>query len=272
MTFKQSTKSKKIQSASDSLAGGTPAIRLFALLEVIAQKDEYFSLQSLVEELGLPKPTVHRMLQQLDQARMIQRDGDGRHYSTGIRLQRFAEQVLINNTVHGARHAVLRNLVSEVGESGNITCCSGDEVLYLDRVETTEPLRFYLRPGSRVPLHCSASGKLFLAQMSKSQRKRLLSKQHLEKYTDRTLVDIEEIEEELEKVAKQGYATDIEEFLPGLTCIAMLIPRAGHLSNIGVAVQAPSLRFKGQRMLDSLPALERAINSLAEIEASNYPK
>src|SRR3546814_8168764 len=61
--------------------GDTPAMRLFALLEVIARKDQFFSLQGLVEELGLPKPTLHRMLQQLEAAGIIQRDGDGRQYS-----------------------------------------------------------------------------------------------------------------------------------------------------------------------------------------------
>src|SRR3546814_4541361 len=99
--------------------GDTPAMRLFALLEVIARKDQFFSLQGLVEELGLPKPTLHRMLQQLEAAGIIQRDGDGRQYSTGLRLRRMAENLLLNNTVHGARHSVLRQLVEEVGESCN---------------------------------------------------------------------------------------------------------------------------------------------------------
>ena len=70
--------------------GDTPAMRLFALLEVIAGKDQFFSLQSMVEETGLPKPTLHRMLQQLESAGMIQREGDGRHYSMGLRLRRLA--------------------------------------------------------------------------------------------------------------------------------------------------------------------------------------
>src|SRR3546814_2763662 len=106
------------------------------------------------------------MLQQLEAAGIIQRDGDGRQYSTGLRLRRMAENLLLNNTVHGARHSVLRQLVEEVGESCNITTCAGDDVLSLDRVETMAPLRFYLHPGSRVPLHCSASGQLFLAQLT----------------------------------------------------------------------------------------------------------
>lgn len=254
------------------LDGDTPAIRLFSLLEVIAEKDQYFSLQSLVEELGLPKPTLHRMLQQLHNAGMIQRDGDSRHYSTGVRLRRIAENLLLNNTVHGARRNILRALVSEVGESGNITSCSGNEVLYLDRVETPAPLRFYLHPGSRVPLHCSASGKLFLTQMSASQRKRLLVPSTLEKYTEKTLVTRTAIEAELQRVVADGYAIDNEEFLPGLTCIALLVPVANRKSNLAVAIQAPSIRFHGKRILSCLPALTRAAQALSAIETNNYPE
>ncbi|WP_233170613.1 helix-turn-helix domain-containing protein, partial [Aquitalea sp. ASV15] len=103
-----------LQAEPARLDGDTPTLRLFALLEAIAQKDQFFTLQSLVDEIGLPKPTLHRMLQQLEGAGMLQRDGDGRHYSTGLRLRRLAENLLLNNTVHGARHAVLRQLVDEV--------------------------------------------------------------------------------------------------------------------------------------------------------------
>ncbi|MFC4298525.1 MAG: IclR family transcriptional regulator [Castellaniella sp.] len=254
------------------LDGDTPAIRLFALLEVIAEKDQYFSLQSLVEELGLPKPTLHRMLQQLDSAGMIQRDGDGRHYSTGVRLRRIAENLLLNNTVHGARRNVLRTLVSEVGESCNITSCASSEVLYLDRVETPAPLRFYLHPGSRVPLHCSASGKLFLTQMSASQRKRLLVPGTLEKYTEKTITDPQALEAELRRASEAGYAMDDEEFLPGLTCIAMLVPMPSGKSNLGIAIQAPTIRLQAHRIESCLPALRRAAQALADIEAGSYPE
>ncbi|MYN13793.1 helix-turn-helix domain-containing protein [Pusillimonas sp. TS35] len=251
--------------------GNTPTMRLFALLEVIAQKDQYFSLQGLVEELGLPKPTLHRMLQQLEGAGMIQRDGDGRQYSSGLRLRRMAENLLLNNTVHGARHSVLRQLVEEVGESCNITTCSGDEVLYLDRVETLAPLRFYLHPGSRVPLHCSASGKLFMAQMTPSQRRRLLTATTLSGYTDKTLTSAEAVEAEIEAVRRNGYGMDNEEFLPGLLCIAVAVPSTQGKSNMAVAIQAPIMRMPAEKARQHLPALRRAAQALARIEAGNYP-
>jgi len=248
------------------LDGDTPTLRLFALLEAIAQKDQFFTLQSLVDEIGLPKPTLHRMLQQLEGAGMLQRDGDGRHYSTGLRLRRLAENLLLNNTVHGARHGVLRQLVDEVGESCNITALSGSEVLYLDRVETPAPLRFYLHPGSRVPAHCSASGKLFLAQMSPSQRRRLLEHVQLTRYTEHTLTDLAALEGELERVKRDGYACDDEEFLPGLFCLAVLVPVAGGKSNTGIAIQAPVMRLTAEKALSLLPALQRAAAALARIE------
>ena len=168
---------------SAEASADTPVLRLFALLETIAAKDQQRTLQGLVEETGLPKPTLHRMLQQLESAGLLRRERDGRHYGTGTRLRRLAEQVLLNDTQHGARHAVLRRLVEQIGESCNITALSGSEVIYLDRVETAAPLRFYLHPGSRVPAHCSASGKVFLAQMTPAQRQRLLAHAPLERYT-----------------------------------------------------------------------------------------
>lgn len=250
---------------SPRLDGDTPNLRLFALLEAIAQKDAPFTLQAMVEETGLPKPTMHRMLQQLEGAGILQREGNGRHYGTGQRLMRLAENTLLNSTTHGARHAVLRQLVDEVGESCNITAFSGSEVLYLDRVETAAPLRFYLHPGSRVPAHCSATGKLFLSQMTPSQRRRLLAAVPLEKFTGNTHASYEALEQEIEQVRSQGYAFDNEEFLPGLLCLGVLVPSPQGHSNMGLALQAPVMRFSRERALSFLPTLRRAAEAIARI-------
>jgi DNA-binding IclR family transcriptional regulator len=250
------------------LAGDTPTMRLFALLEVIAAKPERYSLQRLVEETGLPKPTLHRMLQQLEGAGLLQREGDGRHYGIGTRLRRLSENLLFNDSLHGARHTVLRQLVEEIGESCNLTSLSGSEVVYLDRVETAAPLRFYLHPGSRVPVHCSASGKIFLSQMSAAQRRRLLSNAPLETYTAKTLIDPEALEKEVQRVRKDGFAIDNEEFLPGLLCIAALVPSGDEApSNLCIAVQAPIMRLDAAKAKTLLPALQRAALALSRIDA-----
>lgn len=251
------------------IVDSTPSMRLISLIEVIAEKSDFFSLQELTEELNLPKPTLYRMLQQLDEAGIIQRDGDHRHYSSAQRFRNIAENVLINSTIHGSRRSILNALVDEVNESCNITCCAGSDVLYLERVETPEPLRFYLHSGSHVPLHCSASGKLFLSQMSKSQRQKLLAGRVLKKFTDNTIDTFEAFEREIGVVKKNGYAVDDEEYLPGLTCLAVLVNTGKKASNIAVAIQAPTQRFHGKLLLEKLPALKKAATALAHIESSN---
>ena len=244
-----------------------PTLRQFALLEALAGMDRFAGLQTLVEETGLPKPTVHRMLQQLESAGMVQRDGDGRQYTTGPRLRRLAESVLLNSTVHGARHLVLRRLVDEVEETCNLTAFNGSEVVYLDRVETPEPLRFYLQAGSMVPAHCSATGKLFLAQMTPSQRQRLLSKVPLQALTTNTLTDPEALEAEILEAKRTGVGYDREEYLSGLVCVAVLVPQGDRASNLGLAIQGPALRLTPERIAAAIPALRRAAAALQDIEA-----
>lgn len=247
----------------------TPTLRLFALLELIAAKDQRLSLRDLVDATGWPKPTLHRMLHQLEMAGLLQREDGGRQYGTGTRLRRLAENLLLNDSLHGARHAVLRHLVEEIGESCNLTALSGDEVVYLDRVETAAPLRFYLHPGSRVPVHCSASGKVFLAQMSPAQRRRLLNAAPLARYTPKTLTDFDALEAEIRQVAEAGYALDDEEFLPGLLCIAVRVQSgSGAPSNLCVAVQAPVMRMDADKARLWLPALQRAATALSGLDVA----
>lgn len=197
---------------------------------------------------------------------MLERGADSRQYGTGVRLRKLAENLLLNDTFHGARHGVLRALVNEVGESCNLTALSGSEVIYLDRVETPAPLRFYLHSGSRVPVHCSASGKIFLAGMTPAQRQRLLAHSPLEAFTPKTLTDKDALEEEIKQVKRQGFAFDNEEFLPGLLCVAVLVPSDSGRSNLCVAVQAPIMRLGPDKALKLLPALQRAAQVISRIE------
>lgn len=254
----------------------TPTARAFAVLEALAGRDQAFTLQALIEQTGIPKPTLRRMLQQLEASGMVRRSGDGRSYEAGTRLRTLARHLMLNDTLHGARHLVLQRLVDEVGETCNITALMGAQVVYLDRVETVEPLRISLHPGSQVPLHCSASGKLFLAQMPDTQRRRILDAGALQRFTARTLVSAPALEAELSRVRRDGFAIDDEELLDGLVCVAVLVPRldprtgqadpALHRSPMGVAVQAPVIRLTHDKALPLLPALQRAALALARIE------
>ncbi|WP_166823883.1 IclR family transcriptional regulator [Brevibacterium limosum] len=251
---------------SVSLDGETPALRLVSLLEFISTRDQIFTLQSLVVQTGLPKPTLHRMLQQLEGAGLLTRHSDGRHYGTGARLRRMAEDVLLNDSRQGARRMILSQLSEEVGESCNLTAVSGDEVIYLDRVETSHPLRVHLEAGSRVPIHASASGKMIASQYGETPRRRLLTSSLLREFTPHTLTDPAELESELDAARRSGYALDRQEYLEGLVCLAVLIPTDIGRSNQALAVQAPVIRKSIDDLVELLPVVREAAQRMAVLD------
>ena len=242
----------------------TPGLRLLQMLELLASTGEPQSLADMVRLTGQPKPSVHRMLQQLEAGGLLARGADARRYAITPRLIRFGETVLRASSTTGLRHARLRQLVAEVGETCNLTALSGSEVFYIDRVETNFPLRMDLRPGSRVPLHCSASGKLFLAHLPRSQRERLLDGLQLERYTPHTLDTRERLEAELEQIRNEGHSVDAEEFIDGMVCVAVPVrdDPEGPV-RCAVALQAPAMRMSLSAALLQLDKLRRAADDIA---------
>ena len=166
-----------------------PLLRAFALLEHVVRARGAVSLQEVTEAARLPKPTVYRMLGVLEDAGLIAREPEGRRVVAGPRLARFAHDVMLNEAVRAPRHAILKRLAEDVGETVNLTMLDRGEVVYLDRVETAWPLRMTLQPGSRVPLHCTASGKLLLALLPTARRKRIVDELALTPFTEHTIVD-----------------------------------------------------------------------------------
>src|SRR5689334_14306062 len=112
-----------------------------------------------------------------------------------------------------------------------------------------------LEPGSRVPIHCTASGKLFLATMDAARRRRILDSITLATLTPRTITGRKALESELARIAKRGYSTDDEEFIIGL--IAVAVPVIGPSRRVvgAVACHAPEARLSLARAIDHLPRL-----------------
>lgn len=103
---------------------------MFDLIDVLLREGRPLSLAEAVTASGWPKPTVHRLLSQLEAGGLLMREPDGRRYTLAPRLLRMSEEALASSSQHGVRHAVLRQLVADVGESCNYTMLSGGQVLY----------------------------------------------------------------------------------------------------------------------------------------------
>lgn len=241
----------------------SPGLRLFDLLEILVQQARPVTLAQAVIASGWPKPTVHRHLAQLESAGLLAREPDGRRYAIAPRLLHLAEAALAGSAQQSVRHAVLRQLVSDIGESCNFTALSGIDVVYLDRIESAFPLQMHLRPGTHVPVHCSASGKLLLAHMAAAQRHSLLQSLPLTRYTATTLTSHAALEAEFRRIRNAGYAVDAEEFVEGLVCVAVpIFDSAQRHARCAVAVQAPVARINLTQLLERLPRLQQAAQAL----------
>lgn len=237
-------------------------LRSFAVLEALVAAERPTSLTDIVKTCSLPKPTVYRMLAMLEAAGLAVRDPGAARYSPGPRLAALGLGIMQNASLSSARHAILARLVEQIGETCNFTMLQGGEVMYLDRVEAAWPLRMNLTSGSRVPLHCTASGKLLLAFMSKASRDRLLDNISYTKYTPSTIPDREALESELTRIRKTKHATDNEEFHAGLVCVAVPTRSPGGRPCAAVAVHAPVSRMALERALEYLPLLQKAAQAM----------
>lgn len=241
----------------------SPTMRAFSVLDALVSNDMPGSLADIASRVRLPKASVHRLLTQLESAQVVLREPEGRRFAAGERLLRLARHALINSTTRGVRHAILERLVEVVGETCNLTMLDGAEVVYLDRVESAWPLRVSLQAGSKVPLHCTASGKLLLALLPTARRMRLLSQLALTRHTANTLTKRAALDEELKRIRRQRLSTDNEEYLAGLICVAVPISTPGGQTLATVAVQAPVARMPLERALGYVPQLRAAAEALS---------
>lgn len=243
-------------------------LKAFGLLELVARAEGPLSLDELTQQCSLPKPTVYRILGMLQRGGMLQREPDTKRYWIGARLSQLALEVMLRSPQRARRHAILQQLVEEVGETCNFTMQDGNEVVYLDRVETSSPVRLLMEAGSRVPLHCTASGKLFLSQLPEHKIASLLGPGPYQRHTARTITELGALQKELRRVRADGVGTDVGEYLEGSVCLAVPVTDNRGRVCATVAVHGPAPRLTLKKAMDFLPALRRAATSMGATMAA----
>jgi len=234
------------------------AVRAFRVLETLAEAGRPLTMTDLVNALGLPKQTVHRILVQLIDAWLVTRNAASKRYECSPRVRMLALNVLMHAGPAAARHVLLEQLVGRIGETCNLTMLSGNDVIYVDRVETEWPLRVHLQPGSHVPLHCSASGKLLLSFLPKERRDRVIDTLPLRAYSERTITDRDALRRELATTRRRQLAINNEEHLRGLIAIAVPVMLDRNRACAAIAVQAPVGRVALDDLLAFVPHLRQA--------------
>jgi DNA-binding IclR family transcriptional regulator len=257
--------SKTALGKADAAGLDARALRPLLVLEALSQQHSGISLSALAERLGLPKASVMRLLHALESQAYVMRDPGTSVFTLGPRAAALGLRTLQAASVAHRYRPLLSALVQRLGETCNLTTREGEQVLYVDRVETTEPLRMTLPPGSRVPLHCTASGKLFLSQMPPRDCQALVERLVLERKTAHTLASTATLLAEIERTRKRGIGVDNEEFINGMVAIAIPVRDAQGQCVAAVACHTPTARLSLPELLAHAPALERTAQQIAAL-------
>ena len=217
--------------------------RMMRLLEVLAQHPEPLGLKQIAQYTKLHPSTAHRILAAMGADRIVDRVEPG-SYRLGMRLLELGNLVKSRISVRELALPVMRELHSQTGETVNLSVRHDDEIVYVERTSSgRSAMRVVHVVGTRAPLHVTAAGKLFLLEEGFARLRDYAKRTGLAPHTPNTLSNAAALERELERIQRQGWATDNEEAELGVRCVA-----AGIRDDDGNLVAALSLSTPADRM------------------------
>lgn len=217
--------------------------RMFALIDVLASKEEAISLKEISEKTGLHPSTTHRILNDLAVGRFVDRPEVG-SYRLGMRLLELGNLVKGRLNVRDVALLPMRELHKLTQQPVNLSMRQGDEIVYVERAFSERSGMQVVRAiGGRAPLHLTSVGKLFLALDDPSRIRAYATRTGLSGQTRNSITQLPVLERELTKARQNGVARDNEELELGVRCMASgIYDDQGHLV-AGLSISAPADRL-----------------------------
>lgn len=241
--------------------------RLIDVIERIGEAGSPIAASDIIFESGIPKPTCHRLLQQLEEANYVQSDERG-HFYPGSQLLSIALDVRWTNQHKLQRQAILQGLSNKLEETCGLALVNEDpspHMVYYDRIQTNWPLQIVIPVGFPTPLWASASGKLYLSTLSATQLRRVFNKIELTQYAKNTITDIQSLKKELSLIQKRGFSVDDEEFIDGMVAIALPLYDQDNNFMAALFCHCPKSRKDVTELENYLPILRAAQQNLEKV-------
>jgi DNA-binding IclR family transcriptional regulator len=217
--------------------------RMFALIDVLASREEAMSLKEISEKTGLHPSTTHRILNDLATGRFVDRPEPGT-YRLGMRLLELGNLVKGRLSVRDAALAPMRELHRLIQQPVNLSLRQGDEIVYIERAFSERSGMQVVRAiGGRAPLHLTSVGKLFLAADDPQRVRAYAARTGLSGHTRNSLTQLPLLERELAKARQSGVARDNEELELGVRCMAAGIYDDQSRLVAGLSISSPADRL-----------------------------
>lgn len=227
---------------SNGRAGIQSVDRALQVLEVLARTGRA-GVGEVAAELGVHKSTASRLLAALELRGMVEQSGARGGFQIGVTVLHLASSVSARLSLVQQARSTLERLADDLGETVNLAVCRSGYAVNVDQAMGPSPLATHDWIGNLTPLHATASGKVFLAALTRAERGAVLRRRSLRRFTDATLTDRDELEQQLAVVTETGLAHTRSELEEGLAAAAVGV-RDFRGEVVGsISVSGPELRF-----------------------------
>ncbi|WP_151445375.1 IclR family transcriptional regulator [Lacisediminimonas profundi] len=212
------------------------------VLELLAYHPRPLGITEIAGQTGLAKSNVHRVLQALVAMRYVIRDETARTYSPSIKLWELGSAVLSRLDLKQHAQPAMQRLLEQAGETVHLSVLDGDEVVYVHKLDSDNPIRAYTEIGGRALAHCVATGKAMLAFQPDEDLERRAT--HLARVTPATITDPAKFMKEMLHVRECGYAVNCGEWRDSVHGVAAPVRDATGNVIAAIGLSGPADRFK----------------------------
>lgn len=243
------------------------SLRVLKVMEKLSTAAHPQTLSQLALSSGVPKSSLMRLLDDLEHHHYVVRMPGKGAYVAGPKAYQLALGTLQSPEILKACRSILTRLVAVTGETCNLNALIGDSVKYLVRVESPGSLRLQLclPVGTHVPLHCTASGKLFLALTPQPALRSMLKRLDLTRMTSKTLTDRDSLEAMLPTIRARRVGIDDEEFVVGMVAVAVPVTDKNGSMQAALACHAPTANASLRYLQEQVPHMTDAASELSDV-------
>jgi len=256
-------------SESPETASDQPLDRALAVLSAVADSARAISVTEIAAECGLPVPTVHRLVAQLERRGLLNRALGSKKLVVGRELVRLGMASLEGALRTDRPHHILATLANRLGEHCQIGRRFDDGIVYIDSATVQRTDGLYFEQGGRAPMHCTSTGKLFLAEMSDADLDFWIAHADLKRMTPSTIVSAQALRTAVRKVRHEGWATTVGELVVGVVGCAVPIRAASGRLIAGLGVSAPGARASPEQLKKFRPLMQSAAAEIAAVIADD---
>jgi len=248
-------------------ASGAKAIsavsRAFKIVEKLALVSSS-NLEDLSRSSHLAKPTVYRFLNTLRELGYVKKDDADRYFLT-MKLFAVGSKALDHIELPTVARPVAEKLSADLGETVHMGILDDDEAVYVLKIESKYTIRMYSRVGKKIPLYCTAIGKVLLADLDAGERDKLIADMRLVPFTEHTFRDAASLCAELERIRTEGIGADAEEHELGIQCLAAPIRDSTGKAVAAVSVSWPKFRFDPSRRASYVERIQAAAREISAV-------